>query len=162
MQFSFHVVPHLAIGCGDCWVLDGNRKLAFAHCMFAVECTVEKLKLSYPNVCPEEPKGAMAFCAKHCLVAEERGIPTKLQDFLKFCGLEGEIHVKYVMDASCQWSVLDVCSDYSYFTENVAATEDPSRHVSSSDDQMLSVALLKSAVDVDEGVPSSAHSQGTI
>ena len=98
MQFSCFVHHH-AIGCGDCWVLDGNWKLAFAHCMFAVECTVEKLKLLYPNVCPEEPKGAMAFCAKHCLVAEERGIPTTLQDFLKFCGLEGELHVKSVMDA---------------------------------------------------------------
>ena len=85
-------VHHHAIGCGDRWVLDGNWKLAFAHCMFAVECTVEKLKLSYP-------KGAIAFCAKHCLVAEKRDIPTKLQDFLKFCGLEGELHVKSVMDA---------------------------------------------------------------
>ena len=32
----------------------------------------------------------MAFCSKHCQVAEERGIPTKLKDFLKFCGLRGE------------------------------------------------------------------------
>ena len=92
MQFSCGVHHH-AIGCGDCWVLDGNWKHAFAHFMFTVEYTVEKLKL-------EEPKDAMAFCAKHCLVAEERGIPTKLQDYLKFCGLEGELHdCKSVMDA---------------------------------------------------------------
>ena len=68
-------------------MLDGNWKLAFSHCMFAVESTVDNLKLSYPNVCPEEPQGVMAFCSKHCQVAEERGIPTKLKDFLKFCGL---------------------------------------------------------------------------
>ena len=72
-------------------MVDGNCKLAFAHCMFAVECTVDKLKVSCPNVCPEEPKGVMTFCEEHCRVAEERGIPTKLKDFLKFCGLRGEI-----------------------------------------------------------------------
>lgn len=59
--------------------------------------------------------------------------------------------------------VSDVYSDdcNSYFTDNMAATEDPSLHVSSSDDVILSVALL-SAVSVDEGVPSSACSRVTI
>ena len=83
------------------WLLGVPWQLEACLCPLYVRsgCTVEKLKLSYPNVCPEEVKGAIAFCAKHCLVAEKRGIPTKLQDFLKFCGLEGELHVKSVMDA---------------------------------------------------------------
>lgn len=49
---------------------------------------------------------------------------------------------------------------YSYFIDNVESIEDPSALVSSSDDKMLSETVLKSAMDIDVGAPSSARSQG--
>ena len=82
------------LGCGKCWAIDGNWKLAFAHCMFPVQKSPVAIKLSLPNVCPEEPKGKNAFCTQHCTIVEEKGIPTNLKDFLSFSGVEGnDIHI---------------------------------------------------------------------
>lgn len=77
------------LGCGKCWAIDGNWKLAFAHCMFPVHNSPVAIRLSLPNVCPEEPKPSKAFCARHCTIVEENGIPSKLKDFLAFSGVEG-------------------------------------------------------------------------
>lgn len=79
------------IGCGKCWAFDGNWKLTFAHCVFPVQNSAAAIKLSLPNVCPEEPKGNNAFCARHCTIVEGQGIPTKLKDFLAFSHVEGMI-----------------------------------------------------------------------
>ena len=75
------------IGCGHCWSLDDNWKLVFPHCMFPVECTIEGLGVRLPDVCPCEPlTSGSAFCAAHMQVALEKGCPTSVKEFLKFCG----------------------------------------------------------------------------
>lgn len=67
------------------------------------------------------------------------------------------------LDASCMpkaSAVLLLQCGNSYLIDNVTAIEDPSSYISSLDDRLLSETVLKSAVDVNVGVPSSARSQG--
>lgn len=61
--------------------------------MFPVHNSPVAIRLSLPNVCPEEPKPNKAFCARHCTIVEENGIPTKLKDFLAFSGVEGMMFI---------------------------------------------------------------------
>ena len=51
------------------------------------EMTAFKGQLSYVDSCPEQPVNGKAFCENHCKVAEENGVPSGLQEFLKHCGI---------------------------------------------------------------------------
>jgi len=44
-------------------------------------------QLKYVDTCPNEPIYGKAFCSHHCLEAEAEHIPTKLRDYLKYCGI---------------------------------------------------------------------------
>ena len=73
------------VGCGRCWSLDGNWKLGFVHCMDPVKSKVQGFPLiNYPDVCTQEPVPGKAFCLHHCSVAYEKGVPSKLRDYLDF------------------------------------------------------------------------------
>lgn len=39
-----------------------------------------------PDVCTDTPLRGKAFCKDHCSVLEEKGIPTGLKEFLRYCG----------------------------------------------------------------------------
>ena len=59
--------------------------------MFPVECTIEGLGVKLPNVCPcQSLTSGSAFCAAHMQVVLEKGCPTSLKGFLKFCGASKE------------------------------------------------------------------------
>ena len=74
-------------GCGLAWALDGNWKLTFPVCMFPVHVCQPGMKgLHVPNVCPEEPTGNTIFCKEHRLLAEQRGYPCHVKEFLQYCG----------------------------------------------------------------------------
>ena len=63
----------------------------FPHCMFPVECIIESLGVKLPDVCPCQPlTSGSAFCAAHMQVALEKGCPTSVKGFLKFCGASKE------------------------------------------------------------------------
>lgn len=75
----------VGIGCGHCWSLDGNWKISFAHCRYPVKTTVPGFPvLNYPDVCTEEALPHHAFCSEHCALAEQKGIPTGLQEYARF------------------------------------------------------------------------------
>ena len=40
--------------------------------------------LSFPAICPEDLLGNKAFCANHCIVAEDHSYPTDIRSFVKF------------------------------------------------------------------------------
>ena len=42
--------------------------------------------LHAPNVCPEEPTGTTIFCKEHSSLAQERGYPMHVKEFLHYCG----------------------------------------------------------------------------
>ena len=90
------ILNHNFTGCGKCWVLDGNWKLAFAHCMFPVQNVPVAIKLSLPNTCPREPKGNNAFCEEHCEVVRKLKIPTRLREFLAYSGVEGNCNIPII------------------------------------------------------------------
>ena len=63
----------------------------FPHCMFPVECSIEGLGIKLPDVCPCQPlTSGSAFCAAHMQLALEKGCPTSVKGFLKFCGASKE------------------------------------------------------------------------
>ena len=67
--------------------MDGNWKLSFPHCMFPVSSSLPLLcTTNYPGVCPNQPEGKSAFCSDHLSIASERGYPTTIKDFAKYCG----------------------------------------------------------------------------
>lgn len=77
------LIPSIAV--------DGNWKICFPHCMFPVKASVPGLKgITFPDVCPEQPKVNSIFCQAHLQVAQERQYPTDLRGFLKYCKI-GEI-----------------------------------------------------------------------
>lgn len=76
------------IGCGSCYSVDGNWKLTFPHCMFPVCAGIPGLPtLNFPDVCTEQLMPKSAFCIQHTKVAEARGYPTSIREFLKHCGI---------------------------------------------------------------------------
>ena len=88
--YMTRVSLYLLTGCENFVAMDGIWKLRFPHCMFPVKaevCGVPALNL--PSVCTEEPRDQnSALCKKHCAIATEKGIPTKLRDFIHtYCGV---------------------------------------------------------------------------
>ena len=77
------------IGCGHLYSFDGNWKLVYPVCMFRVpkEVTGFSHHLRYVDTCPNEPVCGHAFCEVHCNEAEDKKIPTKLRDYLRYCGI---------------------------------------------------------------------------
>lgn len=75
------------VGCGKLYVLDGNWKLSYAHCMFPVPVTLPGYEgeINYPNVCPRNPEYQSAFCDRHTSVVKQKGIPTELRKFFIHC-----------------------------------------------------------------------------
>ena len=56
-------------------------------CIFPVRaCHPGMQGLNVPNVCPEQPSGSTIFCEEHCLLAEQRGHPLHVKEFLQYCG----------------------------------------------------------------------------
>ena len=56
--------------------------------MFPVKAGLPGLpNLNFPDVCIEQLNPGLAFCKQHCDVAEAKGYPTRIKDFLKFCGV---------------------------------------------------------------------------
>ena len=81
-------ITQLPLGCGACFSLDGNWKLTFPHCMYPVKTQLLELpKLNFPDVCTEQLSPGLAFCEQHSQLAAVKGYPTKIRDFLKFCGV---------------------------------------------------------------------------
>lgn len=77
------------LGCGELYIADGNWKLKYAHCMWEVPVVVDGFDrpINYPSVCPLSPQRGKAFCKQHCDDACKGGLPTGLEEFLRFCGL---------------------------------------------------------------------------
>ena len=67
-------------------MLDGDWKLCYAHCMFPVEAEIlgYEGEINYPDVCPRNPEYQSAFCDRHSCIVKQKGIPTKLRDFLEY------------------------------------------------------------------------------
>lgn len=82
--------------------MDGNWKLTFPHCMFPVKAGLPGLPaLNMPDVCTEQLLPKSAFCVKHFEVAESKGYPTTIREFLKYCGVsqtEGMLAAKYLVE----------------------------------------------------------------
>lgn len=56
--------------------------------MFPVKSGLPDLpNLNFPDVCIEQLNPGLAFCKHHCEVAARKGYPTKIKDFLKYCGV---------------------------------------------------------------------------
>ena len=84
-------MKHISISLFRVWLcmaVDGNWKLCFPHRMFPVKAAVPGLKgITFPDVCPQQPKGNSVFCPAHLQVAKQRHYPTDLRGFLEFCGV---------------------------------------------------------------------------
>ena len=76
-------------GCGKCYTVDGNWKLTFPHCMFPVKSKLQLAGINFADVCPSEPCGMQAFCEQHKSLAENRGYPTSVSGFSKYCRNQG-------------------------------------------------------------------------
>ncbi|XP_065896620.1 uncharacterized protein [Dysidea avara] len=76
-------------GCGKLYSFDGNWKLRYPVCMYRVpkEVTGFSRRLRYVDTCPNEPKFGHAFCEIHCTEAEKSNIPSKLREYLRYCGV---------------------------------------------------------------------------
>lgn len=74
-------------GCGQLYVMDGNWKLCYAHCMFPVDVKIPgyEKEINYPKICPLSPKYKSAFCPRHHDIVEKTAIPTELKHFVLFC-----------------------------------------------------------------------------
>lgn len=58
-----------------------------SYCSHAQQhCIADLPNLNLPDVCTDSPLRGKAFCKDHCSVLEEKGIPTGLKEFLKYCG----------------------------------------------------------------------------
>jgi hypothetical protein len=74
-------------GCGRLYVMDGNWKLCYAHCMFPVLVKIAgyEKEINYPNICPQSPQYQSAFCERHHNIVKNKGMPTDLKQFLLYC-----------------------------------------------------------------------------
>ena len=70
----------------------GTGNLCFHIACFQLNaCNIEGLGVKLPDVCPCQPlTSGSAFCAAHMQVALEKGCPTSVKGFLKFCGASKE------------------------------------------------------------------------
>ena len=75
-------------GCSKLFVADGCWKLHYPICMFTSRPTSKGLDQFVPHICTKSPKPAHAFCEEHCVVIQEKGIPTGLRSFIKSCGAD--------------------------------------------------------------------------
>ncbi len=83
-QHPFGVLFH---DTGLAWAIDGNWKLTFPVCTFPVRATQPGMRgLNAPDVCPEQPCGNAAFCTEHLVLAQQRGYPSTIKEFLRYCG----------------------------------------------------------------------------
>lgn len=75
------------LGCGILYVMDGNWKLCYSHCMFPTEVKISGFEkdVNYPNVCPMSPIYNSAFCEVHNAIMKKKQIPTRIKDFLLYC-----------------------------------------------------------------------------
>lgn len=75
------------LGCGQLYVMDGNWKLCYVHCMFPVDVKIPgyEKEINYPNICPLTPKHQSAFCPRHHNIVENKDIPTNVKQFLLHC-----------------------------------------------------------------------------
>lgn len=56
--------------------------------MFPVNAGLPGLpSLNMPNVCTKQLQSGSAFCDDHYKAAVEQKYPTKIRDFLKYCGI---------------------------------------------------------------------------
>ncbi|XP_068759139.1 uncharacterized protein [Montipora capricornis] len=80
-------------GCGKLWVVDGQWKLMFAHCMMRRKNVIRGLPLvNYPDVCTNSPQSGKAFCVEHMKFLNEKypDVPTDIHGFLRYCGIQRE------------------------------------------------------------------------
>ena len=68
-----------------------NIFLSFPHCMWFLPNKNLDFNLDIPPVCTNQPQQGSAFCNSHTDTAEKLGVPPGLQDFLKYCGVQGSI-----------------------------------------------------------------------
>ena len=54
--------------------------------MFPVTTSIGLPGVSFPDICPQQPKGNSAFCSHHLEVAEAKNYPTAVKEFLRYCG----------------------------------------------------------------------------
>ena len=80
----FITLCFFVVGCGQLYVVDGNWKLCYGHCMWKVPVTVLGFgEAKYPtSVCYRH-----TFCDQHCEMAVAAGYPLELLLFLKKCGV---------------------------------------------------------------------------
>ena len=84
-------------------------KICFPHCMFPIKATVPGLKgITFPDVCPEQPKGNSVFCPAHLQVAQERQYLTDLRGFLKYCKIGNNTPSMLIMQ-SILMNVVKMC-----------------------------------------------------
>ena len=78
-------------GCERVSTFDGLWKIAHPICMWDCSSAYPKAITEFvPQVCPNEPEHAKAFCISHSRAAEKLGRPSGLRPFLKSCGTDGE------------------------------------------------------------------------
>jgi len=80
-----------ARGFGRLWVVDGQWKLMFSHCMMQRKNFIRGLPLlNYPNVCTNATQHGKAFCDEHIEYLKEHhpSVPTDILGFLKHCGIQ--------------------------------------------------------------------------
>ena len=69
----------------------GTGNLCFHIACFQLNALSKVLVSKLPDVCPCQPlTSGSAFCAAHMQVALEKGCPTSVKGFLKFCGASKE------------------------------------------------------------------------
>ena len=66
--------------------IDGNWKICYPHCMWQPSMTVSGFSgaLKYVSACPNQPEVGKVFCSEHCQCASTQGVPTSLQEFIKY------------------------------------------------------------------------------
>jgi len=75
------------------YVADGNWTLKYPHCMWKVPISVDGFEnqVNYPSICPLSPERGEAFCKIHCEMAAKSNIPHGLHEFLRYCGISGNV-----------------------------------------------------------------------
>lgn len=100
IAFIFYLFLYLSYiqDVGICILLMeiGNWSIPCVRLEFLIkEVTGFAHRLRYVHTCPNEPVCGHAFCELHFNAAKEKGVPTKLRDYLRYCGISKGQHTSF-------------------------------------------------------------------
>lgn len=130
------------------WSVDGLWKLVYPVCMYRVPKEIAGFsgQLKYVDTCPGQPMHGKAFCEEHCQMVAEKGIPSGLCDFLKYCGVSKGwkmlMNTRRNTGLLCHFSIYIVTDP-----ENGAATVDDIKKVSQASKGLEGGSSFLSAAD---------------